>query len=72
MAERKQQAACTCEAFANALRTAFLDHIGDAFYLASRGGISTGRNFQSVEYGPKIEYCPFCGKALEVEADRHR
>lgn len=71
MGERKQTA-CTCEAFANALRTAFLDHIGDAFYLASRGGISSAGSFHSVEYGPKIEYCPFCGKALEVEARGHR
>jgi len=58
-----KQTACPCDAFTEAVRTAFLEHIGDEFFLASReGGMG---NFHSLIYGPKISHCPFCGSSLE-------
>ena len=62
-----KQTACPCDAFTEAVRTAFLDKIGDEFFLASRdGGPGLGSHF-SLIYGPKISHCPFCGSALEKE-----
>jgi hypothetical protein len=58
-----KQVACTCDAFVEALRTAFLERIGDEHFLASReGGMG---NFHSLIYGPRISFCPFCGASLD-------
>ena len=57
-----KQLACPCDAFTAAVRGTFIDKIGDELFLASIVG--GGGGMQTTTYGPKIEFCPFCGASL--------
>ena len=57
-----KQVACPCDAFTAAVRGTFVEKIGDEHFLASL--VSGGGRMQSTTYGPKIEFCPFCGASL--------
>jgi hypothetical protein len=57
-----KQFACPCDAFTAAVRGAFIEKLGDEHFLASI--VAGGGGMQSTTYGPKIEFCPFCGASL--------
>ena len=52
---------CACEPFSDALRTGFVEWVGDDLCLASLASVGSVR---SMIYGPKIAHCPFCGAEL--------
>ena len=57
---------CTCDAFQTAVREHFIELIDEQFHLADREDPApSGGAAWSVLYGPRIAYCPFCGRQLE-------
>jgi hypothetical protein len=68
----KASVGCPCDAFADACERRFVRCDGEHFWLADLERGPLGAPGYSRAYGPKIEFCPFCGTTLTAgEAKSH-